>query len=76
MKQNNENLAGPYRNCKAGLRGVYLQDGRWRAQVYHHSRKYHVGYFATAEEAGEAARLKRLELFTHNEIDKRETAHV
>ena len=30
-----------------------------------------LGYFESAELAGEAVRLKRLELFTHNLLDRR-----
>lgn len=71
-KQNNENRAGAYRNNVSGVRGVSRQSrgGGWRARVRHDGVLIHVGTFPTIEEAGEAARLKRLELFTHNEIDK------
>lgn len=41
-----------------------------RACVVHNRKYIHLGYFATAEEAGEAARLKRLELFIYNNVDR------
>jgi len=71
-KQNQENQSGAYKNSRTGLRGV--RRGRrgkgWRAEVTHHGTVHNWGPFATPEEAAEAARLKRLELFTHNDIDR------
>jgi hypothetical protein len=68
-KQNKENRKSAH--GKSGIRGVYeLSNGRWRACVVHNRKYVHVGCFGTAEEAGEAARLKRLELFTHNDADR------
>ena len=69
-KQQKEHLRGAYRNSVSGIRGVYPYRGRWRAQVGHNGKYILVGTFDTAEEAGEAARLKRLELFTHNDVDR------
>jgi len=71
-KQNNENRKGAERTNKARLRGVSWSKGQkaYRARVTHFDKTIHLGYFATAEEAGEVARLKRLELFTHNNIDR------
>jgi hypothetical protein len=34
----------------------------------------HVSFHDTKEEAAEAARMKRLELHTHNDLDRREAA--
>lgn len=69
-KQNKENCKGAH--GRSGIRGVYqMSNGRWRACVVHNKKYIHLGYFATAEEAGEVARLKRLELFTHNDVDRR-----
>lgn len=68
-KQNKENRKGAH--GRSGIRGAYrLSSGRWRACVVHNRKYIHVGCFDTAEEAGEAARLKRLELFTHNSVDR------
>lgn len=69
-KQNKENRKGAY--GRSGIRGVSQHsNGRWRACVVHDRKYLHLGYFDTKEEAGEAARLKRLELFTHNDTDRR-----
>jgi hypothetical protein len=68
-KQNNENRS-IQRNNKTGVRGVFMDHGRFRAQVRHNGGRIHVGMFSTIEEADAAARAKRLELFTHNEIDR------
>lgn len=71
-KQNAENRKGPQRNNTSGYLGVSFKksQGRWGAKVYHNRQQIHIGYFATAEEADSAATAKRLELFTHNEVDR------
>lgn len=70
-KQNNENLGGLTKANITGFRGVYRRkNGRFQAYVGHNKKKIHLGFFDTPEEAGEAARLKRLELFTHNNLDR------
>lgn len=71
-KQNAENVRGARRNSSSGVLGVSWdkQYRRWAARVHHNGKRVRVGYFDTIEEAGEAARLKRLELFTHNDIDR------
>lgn len=71
VKQNGENL-GVARNNTSGVRGVSWDSSRyqWKAQVRHHGRPYHAGRFNTKEEASEAVRLKRIELFTHNDEDR------
>lgn len=72
-KQNAENRAGADRNTQTGIRGVTVQrrTGKFIAQVTHDNKWYYAGLHLTAEAAGEAARLKRLELFTHNEADRK-----
>jgi HNH endonuclease len=73
QKQNNENRKGGH--GRSGIRGVQLQpNGRWRACVVHNRKYIHVGLFATADQADEAARAKRLELFTHNDVDRRRSS--
>lgn len=71
-KQNNENRTRLNSTNTSGYRGVtYLPSvGKWFASVQHDWDIYRVGTFDTAEEAGEAARLKRLELYTHNDRDR------
>lgn len=69
-KQNNENKLGAYKNSKSGIRGVTWQKGKWRVQIGHNGNVVHIGYFTDLDEAAEAARQARLELFTHNEEDR------
>jgi len=71
-KQNGENRAGATVNSKSGVRGVYWnrRQSKWRAEVTHNQHAFHVGYFATIEEAERAVIAKRNELFTHNETDR------
>lgn len=73
-KQNGENV-GMWSNNTTGYRGVFLEKDKyrskpWRARIGHNMGILHVGFFATAEEANEAVIAKRLELQTHNEVDK------
>lgn len=72
VKQNNEHLVGARRNSKTGVRGVswHKGAGKWVAQVRHDGVNSHVGYFDTIEEAAEAAKARRLEVFTHNSLDR------
>lgn len=70
-KQNSENKPMVATNT-SGYRGVTRhRDGvRWVAQVKHNQKNHYLGIFDTAEEAADAARAKRLELFTHNDSDR------
>lgn len=73
-KQNSENRTGAQKNnLSSGIRGVYLnvRTQRWYARVGHNGRLINVGTFNTIEDAAEAVRLKRIELFTHNDADRR-----
>lgn len=47
----------------------FKRTGKWIGSVRHNGKQHHVGYFTTLEEAEEAVRLKRLELFTHSDMD-------
>jgi hypothetical protein len=70
-KQNSENLNGPYANSKSGVRGVWW-DARaksWHATVGHNGTQFRKR-FPTLDEAAEWVRLKRIELFTHNDLDR------
>lgn len=75
-KQNCENKQGKQRNNTSGFLGVTLDKGsnRWRAQVRHNRKLYNAGSHSTREAAAEAATALRLQLFTHNEIDRRAAA--
>lgn len=71
-KQNMENRTGANANNKSGILGVswHKSSGLWQAAVYHNGKQSHLGYFRDPQAAGEAAKAKRLELFTHNDTDK------
>jgi hypothetical protein len=42
---------------------------KWHGQVTHQGRRISVGYFVAIEDAELAVITKRLELFTHNDVD-------
>ncbi len=42
----------------------------WRATVMHNYKQHTAGYFATREEAAQAAAALRRKLFTHNDEDR------
>lgn len=71
-KQNNENLLSAQARNASGIRGVNWHEPTqmWRARVGHMGKNYFLGSFVSKEEAGEAARAKRLELHTHNDLDR------
>lgn len=70
-KQNSENRQGAQRNSFTGVRGVYRSGERFMARVQHDGKVIHLGTFGSIEEAEDVVRTKRLELFSHNEIDRR-----
>lgn len=75
-KQNLENLvAAPTTNKTTGVRGVHLNrsSGKYHGQVGHNGRRYFVGQFDTIPEAEAAVIAKRLELHTHNDLDRMAT---
>jgi hypothetical protein len=69
-KQNAENRRGAHRDSRSGVLGVHPFRKRWRAQVGHNGKVIHVGHFDTVEAAAAAVRAKRIELFTHNDLDR------
>jgi len=74
-KQNVENPSGLRVNNTSGHQGVMWdkRDKKWRAYAKHNGKYHSAGYHSTKEAAAEAAQTLRLELFTHNELDKRAT---
>lgn len=67
-KQNNEHRAGAQVNSGTGVRGVTRRpSGRYSAEVTHNKVLHYLGTFDTIEEADQAARAKRAELFTHDD---------
>lgn len=70
-KQNAEHKLKARSDSRTGVRGVRKTiRGTWVAYVSHRGKYIHVGTFPTASEAGEAARKKRNELYTHNDLDR------
>lgn len=71
-KQNNENLSGPPKTNKSGIRGVRKDatGKKWIARVRHNNIDIHVGTFEYKAEAEAAVVAKRNELFTHNDLDR------
>ena len=67
--ENMENRGHSY--ASSGVRGVYARpNGKWRVQAKKSGRVYQGGTFDDLDEAAEAARLLRLRLFTHNDLDR------
>lgn len=74
-KQNAEHRKGANLNSGTGVRGVWrLPNGKYKARVMHEGRSHHVGTFASLADAEAATVAKRLELFTHNEMDRQVAA--
>lgn len=73
-KQNMENLGTA--RAASGIRGVSWDKarGKWSAKLGHNGKSINLGRFDSSEEAGKAVKAKRLELFTHNELDKKADA--
>lgn len=71
-KQNHENFKGAFSTSGTGVRGVSWDKARglFRATVVHNYKQVQVGRYETLEEAAEAVKAKRLELFTHNLLDR------
>jgi hypothetical protein len=69
--ENNQNLTGSRKNNASGHRGVFWssQHSMWRARIQKNKRAYEVGLFHSLEDAAEAARLMRIELFAYNPTD-------
>ena len=71
-KQNQENRCGSASTSKSGVRGVSWNAKRrtWAGFVRHNSATIYLGYFRTVAEAEAVVIAKRLELFTHNNLDR------
>lgn len=73
-KQNAEHRRGPQaNNLSSGILGVtWNKDvNKWQARVSHKGQGHYVGVFTDLAEAEAAVIAKRLELFTHNDVDRR-----
>lgn len=73
-KQNSEHRRGANSNSASGVLGVSWdkRSRKWAASVRHNGRGFNVGLLDSILEAREAVTMKRLELFSHNDMDKRE----
>lgn len=69
-KQNQEHRVAANSGNASGVRGVTRDGNRWVARVRHNGRTHYAGSFGTVEEATDAVRTLRLELFTHNTADR------
>ena len=72
QKENRENLGNLLANNTTGYHGVSFHKGhgKYVARVRNNGKSVYIGAFSTAEEAGEAARLARMTMFTHNDLDR------
>ena len=70
-KQNIENVSGARSDSTTGVRGVLPSGKRLMAAVVHNGERHYLGRFDTIKDAEAAVIAKRLELFTHNLIDRR-----
>lgn len=72
QKQNSEHRSGPTYATKSGVRGVRRsQSGkRWVASMGHNREFVYLGTYDTIAEAEAVVLAKRLELFTHNDLDR------
>lgn len=76
QKQNNENHRGARSDSSTGVRGVWRSShnpSKWLAAVKAGDRLWS-RTFDTIEEAEAAAIARRNEVFTHNDLDRRESA--
>lgn len=73
-KQNHEHKPGARRDSKSGIRGVFYDNTfhKWVGSVGHFGQQ-HRKSFATSDEAADWVLAKRLELFTHNALDRAES---
>lgn len=72
-KQQKEHRSGAQSNNRSsGVRGVTWDKRRnhWVGQVGHNGQHIHLGRFDTIAEAETTVVAKRLELFTHNDLDR------
>lgn len=72
-KQNKENRSGPQKNSSSGILGVCWnkKSKKWQASVRHNKYNYYLGLFDDLSSAETAVIAKRLELFTHNLLDRK-----
>lgn len=70
--QNSQNQRGPHKGSTTDYRGVYLPKNgkRYRATIGIGGKTVDLGGFDTAEAAAKAAKDARLQVYTHNDLDR------
>lgn len=68
---NTQNMAGAQKRSITGVRGVSPVGERFKAAVAHNGRTHCMGFYATVEEAAEAALAGRLRIFEHSDLPQR-----
>ena len=66
-RQNTQNISGPHKRSKTGVRGVYPSGNRFRVSVHVDGKPVHVGSFPTLAEAEAAAIEARENAGYHSE---------
>lgn len=71
-KENGENRKAANSDTTSGILGVSWHTTRqqWKGTVGHNGKNIHTGWFNDKEAAGESVTAKRLELYTHNDLDR------
>ena len=64
-QQNQENREGANRNSRTGVRGVYIDSGKYRVTVTHKGKRYRPGCYDSLEEAERVAVELRARLHSH-----------
>lgn len=72
QRENTQNKGCLNSNNTSGFRGVWWDANRnqWAAETKHRGKKYFAGRHTTRADAEAAARAKRLELHTFNDLDR------
>ena len=68
--QNSQNRRGARSDSTTGIRGVSKNGSRFTASISRNGKRVYLGTYDTAEEAGQVARLARLEHYTHSDADR------
>ena len=53
----------PYKSNNTGVRGVYIQNGKFRVQKKKKNKRYHIGCFDTLKEAKEVRKIAEKEIW-------------
>lgn len=67
VSENRQNMT-KYRNNKSGFKGVhwFKGTGKWQAQIKHHGKRYHLGFFTDVGDAAMAYAKAASNLHTFN----------